>query len=144
MKFMYAMLFLKNSHNFCIFQVRPGETALAFYTATNPTDRPVVGISSYNIQPFDAAYYFNKIQCFCFEEQLLLPGEEVDLPVFFYIDPDYANDPALEYCNNVLLNYTFFEAKKGLKLPSPFDRPEPEKKEETNVNNNSVTNVEKL
>ncbi|RCN45675.1 cytochrome c oxidase assembly protein CtaG / Cox11 [Ancylostoma caninum] len=101
--------------------VHPGETALAFYTARNPTDRPIVGISSYNLTPFQAAYYFNKIQCFCFEEQILNPGEQVDLPVFFYIDPDYANDPALEYLDNILLSYTFFEAKSDLQLPSPFD-----------------------
>ncbi|TKR59543.1 hypothetical protein L596_029197 [Steinernema carpocapsae] len=101
--------------------VHPGETALAFYTATNPTDKPIIGISSYNLTPFQAAYYFNKIQCFCFEEQILNPGETVDLPVFFYIDPDYANDPNLEYLDNILLSYTFFEAKSGLKLPDPFD-----------------------
>ncbi|CAI4227736.1 unnamed protein product [Auanema sp. JU1783] len=101
--------------------VHPGETALAFYTARNPTDKPIIGISSYNLTPFQAAYYFNKIQCFCFEEQILNPGEKVDLPVFFYIDPDYANDPNLEYLDSILLSYTFFEAKSGLKLPSPFD-----------------------
>ncbi|KJH44440.1 cytochrome c oxidase assembly protein CtaG / Cox11 [Dictyocaulus viviparus] len=101
--------------------VHPGETALAFYTAKNPTNRPIIGISSYNLSPFEAAYYFNKIQCFCFEEQILNPGEQVDLPVFFYIDPDYVNDPALEYLDNILLSYTFFEAKSGLQLPSPFD-----------------------
>lgn len=81
----------------------------------------MVGISSYNLTPFQAAYYFNKIQCFCFEEQILNPGEEVELPVFFYIDPDYANDPALEHLDSILLSYTFFEAKSGLQLPSPFD-----------------------
>ncbi|CAI5447072.1 unnamed protein product [Caenorhabditis angaria] len=101
--------------------VHPGETALAFYTARNPTDKPIIGISSYNLTPFQAAYYFNKIQCFCFEEQILNPGEQVDLPVFFYIDPDYVNDPALEYLDSILLSYTFFEAKSGLKLPDPFD-----------------------
>ncbi|CAB3409990.1 unnamed protein product [Caenorhabditis bovis] len=101
--------------------VHPGETALAFYTAKNPTDKPIVGISSYNLTPFQAAYYFNKIQCFCFEEQILNPGEQVDLPVFFFIDPDYVNDPALEYLDSILLSYTFFEAKSGLKLPDPFD-----------------------
>jgi len=101
--------------------VHPGETALAFYTAKNPTDKPIIGISSYNLTPFQAAYYFNKIQCFCFEEQILNPGEEVDLPVFFYIDPDYANDPNLEYLDSILLSYTFFESKANLQLPSPFD-----------------------
>lgn len=55
----------------------PGETALAFYTALNPTDVPVIGISTYNVIPFEAGQYFNKIQCFCFEEQQLNPKEQV-------------------------------------------------------------------
>lgn len=59
------------------FQVVPGETALAFYTAVNPTDVPVIGVSTYNVIPFEAAQYFNKIQCFCFEAQQLNPHEEV-------------------------------------------------------------------
>jgi len=63
--------------------VHPGETALAFYRAQNGTDRPVDGISTYNVIPFEAGQYFNKIQCFCFEEQRLNPGEAVELPVFF-------------------------------------------------------------
>ena len=58
-------------------KVAPGETALAFYTAKNPTDSPVIGISTYNVVPFEAGAYFNKIQCFCFEEQQLNPHEEV-------------------------------------------------------------------
>jgi len=58
-------------------QVALGETALAFYTATNPTDRPIDGISTYNVVPFEAGQYFNKIQCFCFEEQRLNPHEQV-------------------------------------------------------------------
>lgn len=99
--------------------VYPGETALAFYTAKNPTDQTVVGISTYNVVPFEAGQYFNKIQCFCFEEQMLNPHEEVDMPVFFYIDPEFTEDPYLEFCNEIILSYTFFEAKKGLKLPMP-------------------------
>ncbi|KAI1722239.1 cytochrome c oxidase assembly protein ctaG/Cox11 domain-containing protein [Ditylenchus destructor] len=101
--------------------VHPGETALVFFTAKNPTNKPIIGISSYNLTPFQAAFYFNKIQCFCFEEQILNPGEEVDLPVFFYIDPDFANDPQVEFMNKLILSYTFFEAKSNMKLPSPFD-----------------------
>ncbi|VDO22511.1 unnamed protein product [Brugia timori] len=101
--------------------VHPGETALVFYSAYNPTDKPVVGISSYNITPFQAAYYFNKIQCFCFEDQILNPGQQIDLPVFFYIDPDYTSDPDLEYTDSLILSYTFFESKPDLVLPDPFD-----------------------
>ncbi|XP_034942915.1 cytochrome c oxidase assembly protein COX11, mitochondrial [Chelonus insularis] len=103
-----------------VIKVLPGETALAFYTAKNPTDKPVTGISTYNVVPFDAGKYFNKIQCFCFEEQQLNPYEEVDMPVFFYIDPEFAEDPLLENCNDITLSYTFFEAKKGLILPIPI------------------------
>lgn len=98
--------------------VHPGETSLAFYTARNPTDKPIDGISTYNVVPFEAGAYFNKIQCFCFEEQRLNPGEEVDMPVFFYIDPDYVNDPFLATTNEITLSYTFFESKPGLQLPS--------------------------
>lgn len=57
--------------------VVPGETALAFYTAVNPSDAPIIGISTYNVVPFEAGQYFNKIQCFCFEEQMLNPHEQV-------------------------------------------------------------------
>ena len=68
--------------------------------------------------PYDAALYFNKIQCFCFEEQRLEPGEEVDMPVFFYIDDQYAHDPKLQDKDEICLSYTFFESKGDLeKLP---------------------------
>ncbi|KAI8426621.1 hypothetical protein MSG28_005401 [Choristoneura fumiferana] len=99
--------------------VLPGETALAFYTARNPTNKPVTGISTYNVIPFEAGQYFNKIQCFCFEEQQLNPHEQVDMPVFFYIDPEYTDDPQMEYVDEIVLSYTFFEAKEGMKLPVP-------------------------
>ncbi|XP_059050759.1 cytochrome c oxidase assembly protein COX11, mitochondrial [Achroia grisella] len=99
--------------------VVPGETALAFYTARNPTDKPVTGISTYNVIPFEAGQYFNKIQCFCFEEQQLNPHEQVDMPVFFYIDPEFTEDPKMEYVDEIVLSYTFFEAKQGMKLPVP-------------------------
>nr|XP_023021259.1 cytochrome c oxidase assembly protein COX11, mitochondrial [Leptinotarsa decemlineata] len=102
--------------------VYPGETALAFYTAKNPSDVPVIGISTYNVVPFEAGQYFNKIQCFCFEEQMLNPHEQVDMPVFFYIDPEITEDPYMEYVNEITLSYTFFEAKEGLQLPSPFTK----------------------
>nr|KAF6455472.1 cytochrome c oxidase copper chaperone COX11 [Rousettus aegyptiacus] len=99
--------------------VVPGETALAFYKAKNPTDKPVIGISTYNVVPFEAGQYFNKIQCFCFEEQRLNPQEEVDMPVFFYIDPEFAEDPRMVNVDLITLSYTFFEAKEGHKLPIP-------------------------
>lgn len=99
--------------------VVPGETALAFYRAKNPTDKPITGISTYNVVPFEAGQYFNKIQCFCFEEQRLNPHEEVDMPVFFYIDPDFDEDPRMARVDTITLSYTFFEAKEGQRLPLP-------------------------
>ena len=74
--------------------------------------------------PFEAGQYFNKIQCFCFEEQRLNPGEEVDLPVFFYIDPEYLEDPFLEKVNTIHLSYTFFKSKPGLVLPTYNQSPQ--------------------
>ena len=67
---------------------------------------------------FFFSMYFNKIQCFCFEEQRLNPGEEVDMPVFFYIDPEFLEDPFLEDTDTIYLSYTFFESKPGLTLPT--------------------------
>ncbi|KAK3204253.1 hypothetical protein Dsin_018299 [Dipteronia sinensis] len=90
-------------------RVKPGESALAFYTAENQSQTPITGVSTYNVTPMKAAVYFNKIQCFCFEEQRLLPGEQIDMPVFFYIDPEFETDPRMDGINNLILSYTFFK-----------------------------------
>lgn len=89
-------------------RVLPGETALAFYTATNHSDADIIGVATYSVTPEQVAPYFSKIQCFCFEEQRLNAGETVDMPVFFYIDPDFVNDPAMKGIETITLNYTFF------------------------------------
>jgi len=89
-------------------RVVPGETALAFYTAYNPTDRPITGVSTYNVTPMRVGVHFNKIQCFCFEEQRLRPREEIDMPLFFYLDPDFCDDSSMEGVREVTLSYTFF------------------------------------
>jgi len=91
--------------------VVPGETALAFYTATNKSDEAVTGVATYNITPSKVGVYFNKIQCFCFDQQRLRPKEEVDMPLFFYIDPTFADDPLMAGVENIVLSYTFFKAK---------------------------------
>lgn len=88
-------------------RVVPGETALAFFTAHNPTSEAVTGVSTYNISPFRAAKHFNKIQCFCFEEQRLKPGEEIDMPVFFFVDPAFLEDPAMANVQTLILSYCF-------------------------------------
>jgi cytochrome c oxidase assembly protein subunit 11 len=90
-------------------KVVPGETALSFFTATNKSDKAITGVATYNVHPPKVGLYFNKIQCFCFEEQRLLPGETVDMPVFFFIDPEIVDDPQLRHVNNVTLSYTFFQ-----------------------------------
>ncbi|CAI4038894.1 hypothetical protein SMKI_06G2440 [Saccharomyces mikatae IFO 1815] len=93
--------------------VLPGETALAFYKAKNNSDKDIIGMATYSIAPGEAAQYFNKIQCFCFEEQKLAAGEEIDMPVFFFIDPDFASDPAMRNIDDIILHYTFFRAHYG-------------------------------
>ncbi|URE36285.1 Tetratricopeptide repeat [Musa troglodytarum] len=92
-------------------RVKPGESALAFYTAENHSSTPITGVSTYNVTPMKAAVYFNKIQCFCFEEQRLLPGEQIDMPVFFYVDPEFEADPKMDGVNNLILSYTFFKGE---------------------------------
>ncbi len=89
-------------------RVLPGETALAFYTATNKSTEDIIGVATYSVTPGQVAPYFSKIQCFCFEEQRLNAGETVDMPVFFYIDPDFVNDPNMKGIEQVTLSYTFF------------------------------------
>ena len=89
--------------------IRPGESTLAFYTAQNNSDKSITGVSTYNVTPQQAGFYFNKIQCFCFEEQKLRPGEKIDMPVFFYVDPEFATDPKLKSFNQLTLSYTFFK-----------------------------------
>ncbi|KAG4026108.1 hypothetical protein MFRU_045g00530 [Monilinia fructicola] len=103
-------------------RVLPGETALAFYTATNKSDEDIIGVATYSVTPGQVAPYFSKIQCFCFEEQRLNAGETVDMPVFFYIDPDFVNDPNMKGIEQVTLSYTFFKArydKNGHLKPMP-------------------------
>ncbi|KAK1907229.1 hypothetical protein P3342_005553 [Pyrenophora teres f. teres] len=92
-------------------RVLPGETALAFYTATNKSPEDIIGVATYSVTPGQVAPYFSKIQCFCFEEQRLNAGETVDMPVFFYIDPEFVTDPNMKGIETVTLSYTFFKAK---------------------------------
>lgn len=89
-------------------EVLPGETSLAFYRARNNGDTDVVGIATYNVTPDRIAPYFSKVECFCFEEQKLLAGEEVDMPLLFFIDRDVLDDPACRSVDDVVLSYTFF------------------------------------
>ena len=89
-------------------RVLPGETALAFYKAKNLSDEDIIGVATYSVTPAQVAPYFSKIQCFCFEEQRLNSGETVDMPVFFYIDPEFLKDPNMKGIDTITLSYTFF------------------------------------
>ncbi len=88
-------------------KVRIGETNLAFYEAYNPTDDVITGTASYNVSPLELGGYFNKIDCFCFVEQTLQPGERVQMPVSFYIDPEFVEDPDVKNMKSITLAYTF-------------------------------------
>jgi cytochrome c oxidase assembly protein subunit 11 len=88
--------------------VRTGEQALAFFRVTNEGREPVVGTATFNVTPHKAAPYFDKIACFCFSEQELAPGESLDLPVSFFVDPAIEKDPNLAGVDAITLSYTFF------------------------------------
>ncbi|MBW6505220.1 MAG: cytochrome c oxidase assembly protein [Rhodobacteraceae bacterium] len=89
--------------------LRIGETGLAFYEAYNPTNRVIAGAASYNVSPDLAGYYFDKIECFCFTEQVLQPGERVEMPVSFFVDPALVDDRDAGRIRYITLSYTFYE-----------------------------------
>ena len=89
-------------------KVKLGENALAFYRATNTSDRPVWGMATFNVLPEQVAPFFNKLQCFCFTEQLLQPGESVEMPVSFFVDPQITGDKDAHGVTHVTLSYTFY------------------------------------
>lgn len=99
-----------------------GEMGLAFYEAYNPTTRPVAGQAAYNVAPEVAGGFFTKIHCFCFDMQVLEPGERVEMPVSFYVDPSIVDDVDGREVEGITLSYTFYEAS----LPTVQARLEPE------------------
>lgn len=88
-------------------ELKIGETGLAFYEAYNPTDQAIAGTASFNVYPYAAGAYFTKIDCFCFEMQVLQPGERVQMPVTFYVDPEIVEDVEAKYIKSITLSYTF-------------------------------------
>ena len=90
--------------------LRLGETGLAFFEAYNPTDRPTAGQAGFNVVPFSVGGYFDKIACFCFDMQVLGPGERIDMPVSFYVDPAMLDDREAKGVTNITLSYTMYPA----------------------------------
>ncbi len=107
-------------------EVRIGETGLAFYEAHNPTDEIVAGVASYNVTPYAAGVHFVKIHCFCFEYQVLQPGETVQMPVSFYVDPSLVDDREARGTHTITLSYTFHRTEpveEHAALPAPDTAP---------------------
>jgi cytochrome c oxidase assembly protein subunit 11 len=92
-------------------KIHLGEEKLVFFRATNLSQRPIVGTATYNVTPEWTAGWFNKIQCFCFTEQLLQPGQSVDMPVLFFVDADMNKERRYDDVRTITLSYTFYEAK---------------------------------
>jgi cytochrome c oxidase assembly protein subunit 11 len=94
-------------------QVAIGARNIAFFDATNGSDRPVTGRAVFNVSPDQAAKYFVKIQCFCFTLQTLMPGQSVRMPVIFFVDPAIEKDPDARDISEITLSYTFYPVDRA-------------------------------
>lgn len=105
--------------------VKIGETSLAFFRATNLSDKPVTGQAAFNVTPEIMGLYFNKIECFCFKEQMLKPHQTVEMPVTFFVDPKMVADTDTKGLTNITLSYVFFpveHAAEARSAPAPTAR----------------------
>ena len=102
--------------------VRIGEESLVSYTAKNLGKRPVIGTATFNVTPHKAGQYFQKIECFCFTEQKLVPGQEVSMPISFFVDPDILQDSSAMDVRNITLSYTFFRSPDDENVQNKSDK----------------------
>jgi cytochrome c oxidase assembly protein subunit 11 len=110
-------------------EVRIGEVVTVFYKVTNQSARTTTGQAAYNVAPLTVGAYFQKINCFCFTEQTMAPGEKRDMPVVFYVDPSIAKDSDNDGLNTITLSYTFYPVREP--VPKPVAASVPEKSEGT-------------
>ena len=102
--------------------VRIGEESLVSYTAKNLSDRAVIGNATFNVTPHKAGQYFQKIECFCFTEQKLVPGQELSMPISFFVDPEILKDSSAMDVRNITLSYTFFRSPDDDKVQNKSDK----------------------
>ena len=110
--------------------VKVGEENFAYYRATNNSDRAITGSAVFNVTPDTTGAYFNKIECFCFTQQTLKPGQTVEMPVSFFVDPAIVDDRGLDKINTITLSYTFYPADE----PSNVSSTEKKPSTDTNLN----------
>jgi cytochrome c oxidase assembly protein subunit 11 len=106
-------------------EVKIGEVVTVFYTVTNQSARTTTGQAAYNVAPLTVGAYFQKINCFCFTEQTMAPGEKREMPVVFYVDPSIVNDSDNQGLNTITLSYTFYPVRNP--APKPLAAGEPDK-----------------
>ncbi len=110
-------------------EVRIGEVVTVFYTVTNQAARTTAALAAYNVAPLTVGAYFQKINCFCFTEQTMGPGEKREMPVVFYVDPQLAKDSENDGLNSITLSYTFYPVRDS--APKPVAAGEGDKRRET-------------
>ncbi len=99
-------------------RVKIGETGIAYFDVTNTSDKPILARASYNVVPEQTGPYFQKLQCFCFDDQTIGAGETIQFPVQYFVAPEMATDPEVDGVNEITLSYTFYPVKEDEAAPT--------------------------